>query len=353
MKLLLENWRKFVNEEISLGINNTDTATMAGGPRQEEEEFLTRVKKTADKLGFHYIKKLGKGQMGEVFLVENRETGERNALKVVTGRLWGGPASADQEARNYRFAMENKASMPEKYAKYLPDVYDVVVGDKDYYIFMEVLQDIPERVKTDLFRLNDKDNDLSRHEKYATIFKDPEAAYDVITTVLYGNLILSQGSRDVMKKILMEVPNKVIKRIIDNDEEIISYSDEGAGPAINWVAPSVIVDLIVEESLPYLKQDPGWYDSLPAVFKESLISSIERVLEKQIVPIHQGHGEVSLAGRSPKSIEKLFPEARQLMNAMRYFHDDQKWQPKDVHSGNVMVRPGTKDFVITDLGLFS
>jgi hypothetical protein len=38
---------------------------------------------------------------------------------------------------------------------------------------------------------------------------------------------------------------------------------------------------------------------------------------------------------------------------MRYFHDDQEWQPKDVHSGNVMVRPGTKDFVITDLGLFN
>ena len=353
MKLLLENWRKFVNEKVSVDVNNADTATMVGGPRQEEEEFLTRVKKTADKLGFHYVKKLGKGQMGEVFLVENKETGERNAMKVVTGRLYGGPNTADQEAKNYRFAMDNKASMPEKYAKYLPDVYDVIVGDKDYYIFMEVLQEIPERVKTDLFRLNDKDNDLSRHEKYATIFKDPEAAYEVITTVLYGNLILSQGSRDVMKEILMEVPNKVIKRIIDNDEEIISYSDEGAGPAINWVAPSVIVDLIVEESLPYLKQDPGWYDSLPAIFQESLIGSLERVLEKQIVPIHQGHGEVSLAGRSPKSIEKLFPEARQLMNAMRYFHDDQKWQPKDVHSGNVMVRPGTKDFVITDLGLFS
>ena len=183
MKLLFENWREFVNEEA--------TAFDPEGPKARESTFITRVKETANKLGFHYVGKLGKGQMGEVFLVENKETGERNAMKVVTGRLYGGPETADQEAKNYRFAMENKDSMPEKYAKYLPDVYEVVTGDKDYYIFMEVLQDIPDRVKTDLFRLNDKDNDLSRHEKYAKIFKDPEAAYEIITTALYGNLILS------------------------------------------------------------------------------------------------------------------------------------------------------------------
>jgi hypothetical protein len=353
MKLLLENWRKFINEEASFDINNADTATMVGGPRQEEEEFLTRVKKTANKLGFHYIKKLGKGQMGEVFLVENKETGERNALKVVTHAKNGGPTTSEREAKNYRFAMEKKGSMPERYAKYLPDVYQVVDEEKDFYILMEVLQDIPERVKTDLFRLNSDDADLSRHEKYATIFKDPEAAYDVITGALFGNLTLVQGNREVMKKILMNVPNKVLKKIIDNEEEIISWGSEGGEPVINWVSPSTIVDLIVDESLPYLEQDPGWYDSLPETFRDTLTDSIERTLEKQIVPIHQGHGEVSTAGRSPKSIEKLFPEARQLMNAMRYFHDDQKWQPKDVHSGNVMVRPGTKDFVITDLGLFS
>ena len=353
MKLLFENWRKFVNEEASFDLKNAATAFDAGSPKAREDEFMARVKETANKLGFHYIKKLGKGQMGEVFLVENKETGERNALKVVTHRLHGGPDTSEREAKNYKFAMENKASMPERYAKYLPDVYQVANEDKDYYIFMEVLEDIPERVKTDLFRLNSDDADLSRHEKYATIFKDPEAAYDVITGALFGNLTLVQGNREVMEKILMNVPNKVLKKIIDNEEEIISWGSEGGEPTINWVFPSTIVNLIVDESLPYLKQDPGWYDSLPETFRDSLTDSIERTLEKQIVPIHQGHGQVSTAGRSPRSIEKLFPEARQLMNAMKYFHDDQKWQPKDVHSGNVMVRPGTKDFVITDLGLFS
>jgi len=344
MKLLLENWRKFVNEEGSFDINNAETAYDPGSPQAREDAFVARVKQTADKLGFHYVGKLGKGQMGEVFLVENKETGERNAMKVVTHAKDGGPDTSEQEARNYRYAMENKASMPERYARYLPDVYKVVEEDKDYYILMEVLEDVPERVKSDLFRLNDKDTDLSRHEKYDRIFRDPEAVYDIITTALYGNLILSQGSRDIMKKILIEVPNKVIKRIIDNDESIIDWE---------FLPAQTLSDLIVEESMEYLKQDPNWYDSLLEAFKDSLIESIQSSIEKQIVPIHQGHGQVSIAGRTEKSIEKLFPEARQLMAAMRYFHDDQKWQPKDVHSGNVMVRPMTKSFVITDLGLFN
>jgi|TARA_R110000824_G_scaffold383125_1_gene576538 serine/threonine protein kinase len=338
MKLLLENWRRFINEETSFDLKNAATVTDPGSPKARESVFMTRVKETTNKLGFHYVKKLGKGQMGEVFLVENKETGERNAMKVVTHRLYGGPQTSEREAQNYRFAMENKASMPGRYAKYLPDVYEVVNEDKDYYIFMEVLQDIPERVKTDLFRLNDKDTDLSRHEKYDRIFKDPDAAYDVITGALFGNIILAQGNQEVMKNVLMNVPNKVLKKIIDSD------------PSRGY--PDTLADLIVEESMEYLKQDPGWYDSLPEVFRDSLVDSIERTLEKQIIPIHQGHGSVSHAGRSPESIEKLFPEARGLMSAMRYFHNDQKWQPKDVHSGNVMVRPGTKNFVITDLGLF-
>jgi len=40
------------------------------------------------------------------------------------------------------------------------------------------------------------------------------------------------------------------------------------------------------------------------------------------------------------------------MEAMKYFMQDQQWKPKDVHIQNVMMRPGTKDFVIVDLGLF-
>jgi len=276
------------------------------------------------------------------YLVENKETGERNAMKHVVKSLYGGPKTAEREAQNYQFAMNNKAKMNQKFAKYLPDVYNVVETTKDYFIFMELLENIPDRVKADLFALNQDDIDLPRKQKYARLFKDTEAVYEILNTVFYTNLMLMQGDRRVHDQIRMNVPNAMIKRIAElSDEDLIS-DPSGA-----------LANLAVEESMKYLKQDPAYYDSLPEYLKQNLEDSFQDALEKQIVPVHGGHGRVSAAGKSGEKVERNFPEAQGLMRAMKYFLERENWQPKDVHSGNVMVRPGTKDFVITDLGLFS
>jgi serine/threonine protein kinase len=336
VKLLLENWRKFVNEE--------ETATMDMGGKswnQVELDKKERAKQGAEDAGFYFDRKLGKGMMGEVYLVENKKTGERNAMKHVVKSLYGGPSTSKREAQNYRFAMDNKASMNQKFAKYLPDVYNVIETTKDYFIFMELLEDIPDRVKADILRLNDKDSDISRHEKYTRLFKDTEAIYEVVNIALHNNLMLLQGDRKVYEDIKFNVPNAVMKRVT----EMVGHNWEGAP----W---STLADLIVEESMKYLEQDSSYYESTPRVLKQNLEEVLQDILEKQIVPIHGGHGRVSAAGKHGEKVERNFPEAIGLMRAMKYFHERENWQPKDVHSGNVMVRPGTKNFVITDLGLF-
>ena len=338
MKLLLENWRKFVNED--------EDATMEMGGKswkEIESDTVKRARQGAEAAGFHFDRKLGKGQMGEVYLVENKKTGERNAMKHVVKSLYGGPKTSKREAQNYRFAMDNKASMPEKYAKYLPDVYNVEETVKDYFIFMELLEELPERLKSDLFALGPDDADLPRHEKYARIFKDPEAVYDIVNGSIFKNIILSQASPEVQEKIRSQVPSRVIKRIMDSTE-----IDWGQEPY------NTLSDIIVEESMEYIKQDSMLREpAATQAFKNSLIEAATEILEKQIIPVHGGHGSHSYAGRSPRSIEDKFPEARDFIRAMKYFYEDAKWQPKDVHSQNVMMRPGTKGFVITDLGLFS
>ena len=335
MKLLFENWRTFLAEE------ETATMNMSGKSwNQVEVDNKVRAKQGAEDAGFHFDRKLGKGQMGEVYLVENKKTGERNAMKHVVKALYGGPKTSDREAQNYRFAMDNKASMNQKFAKYLPDVYNIIETTKDYFIFMELLEDIPDRIKADILRLNDEDSDISRHEKYTRLFKDTEAIYEVINMALHGNLMLMQGDRQTYQDIILNVPSAVIKRIT----EMIGHNWEGAP----W---STLADLIVEESMEYLKNDPLYSDS-PQYFKRDLEDVLQDILEKQIVPIHGGHGRVSAAGKHGEKVERNFPEAEGLMRAMKYFLERENWQPKDVHSGNVMVRPGTKNFVITDLGLF-
>ena len=129
MKLLLENWRKFINEDEDV------TMDMSGKSwNQVEVDKKMRAKQSAEDAGFYFDRKLGKGMMGEVYLVENKKTGERNAMKHVVKALYGGPRTSKREAQNYRFAMDNKESMNQKFAKYLPDVYNVVETTKDYFI---------------------------------------------------------------------------------------------------------------------------------------------------------------------------------------------------------------------------
>jgi len=332
MNSLTNSWRRFLAEG-----DEDDTAAMAGSPREIENKKTKRIKETVERLGYYLDGRLGSGQMGDVFLVENKETGERRALKVVTKRLYGGPQTSKREAQNYRFAMENKDSMEEKYAKYLPEVYEVVEEIKDYYIFMEVLEEVPERVRSDLFIPGDeKEWALSREEKYKRILKDQEAVYGIVAAVLTSNEMIRQSESKNM--ILQNAPNDIMKSFYELPEQ----------------TPKSLYDTIIQDTLAYIKDDPT-FNSSPYIAKEfkwTAQEELDRQLNKQIVPIHQGGSEHSPTGPSSDEVMRNFPEAENLMNAMRYFMRDQNWQPKDVHSKNVMARPSTGDFVIVDLGLF-
>ena len=332
MKLLYENWRRFINEQ---------TAPMAAGKaprtRATPEERLTT---TAEKLGYYVDRKLGEGRVGSVYLVEDKETGERRAMKVVTRRLYGGHQNSEREAENYQFAKDNKGSMPEEYAKYLPDVYEVVATVKDYYIFMEVLVPLPARVTQELFALPNKHPiPGSKHER---ILRDPQATAEIIEKALKMNEILHQVTDEESLSKYRENINKAIKMFYDRGELSLQALTDSVTQSLQGA-----VDF---ESLGY---PPESIEGVTASINSKIEQDLEYLFRKQIVPIHQGDegADTAESGAGSKTAA-VFPEAENLMNAMRYFKQDQNWQPKDVHSGNVMARPNTKDFVIVDLGYF-
>ena len=97
MKLLFENWRKFLAED--------EEATGAMPAHLDRKAKEQADKDVLVKMGYQVLKELGRGQFGVVYQVENKQTGERLAAKIVK--------EADRETQNYQFAMDNKASMPE------------------------------------------------------------------------------------------------------------------------------------------------------------------------------------------------------------------------------------------------
>ncbi len=58
-----------------------------------------------------------------------------------------------------------------------------------------------------------------------------------------------------------------------------------------------------------------------------------------------------LGGGGGKHTQETFSEAEGLLNAMEYLHG-KSFSPRDMHTGNVMMRPDSGQLVMVDVGLF-
>ena len=322
-KLILENWRKFLKE--------VDAGPTAAMPAHLDPKVKTQADyDTLDQMGYQVLKELGRGQFGVVYQVENKQSGKRLAAKVVK--------ADNREAENYQFAMDNKASMPEEFGKYLPEVYEVAPGHDGYnIILMEELEPLDPQVAQELFAVetddaNQETPDSKKHEK---IFRDPEALAELVGESVYANRILHQlnlGFKEMRR--LRMVARKAVTKKAHNDLDSLVMTVYGA-----------IVREIDDQSIAIYK-----------AFEKDLKETMSYYLNKQIVPVHQPEpDEEYLETWTSGGLEgtrALFPEAKGLARAMKYFMQDKNWRPKDVHWKNVMARPSTKDMVIVDLGLF-
>tara|TARA_R100001082_G_scaffold26184_1_gene12997 strand:- start:8172 stop:9146 length:975 start_codon:yes stop_codon:yes gene_type:complete len=318
MKLLFENWRRFITEE-------TD-ATGAMPAHLDTKKIEAANQELLGQQGYTILRELGRGHYGVVYEVQNEQSGERLAAKVVR--------KSDRETENYEFAMKNKGSMPPEYAKYLPEVKEIIPGASDRnIIFMELLKPLPDRVAQELFAMEDKPDASQKTEK---ILKSPEAVAELVQRIVNNNRILNQ-MRDFL------VNRKEVTKAAVNAATKSSHSDpEGL---LKAVYGAVVRELEF--------QSVGVYKSFESALKNDLLF----YLDKQVVPVHQPEPDDPDAddlwtGPAMAKTQELFPEAENLINAMRYFMQDQQWRPKDVHIKNVMMRPSTNDFVIVDLGLF-
>ena len=316
----MENWRKYLTEETD-ATGDMPSHLLRQQNRQKDAQALLKS------MGFSVRRELGRGAFGVVYEVENSKTGERSAAKVVT-------ADNKREIENYKFAMEEKAFMLPKYAKYLPDVKQLITGGDSTIILMELLEPIDPQTAQELFAAQDVPTQSKKAEK---ILKDPEAIAEIAEYAVDNNRILNQMREFLVNReqIISFVVNSVTKIPYSNVDSVIDTISKAVSEQLDFQSPAV------ENS-----------------FRTALTHDTLYYFDKQIIPVHQPEpgdemsDRGSWTGPSLEKVEGLFPEAEGLMAAMKYFMQDKGWRPKDVHIKNVMMRPGTKDFVIVDLGLF-
>jgi hypothetical protein len=141
-----------------------------------------------------------------------------------------------------------------------------------------------------------------------------------------GNLFSIYFKGDEEKRlasVILDSMLKMFSRIYENFDEAITgaLNDDGQRIGRNW-------------HMNFLRS-----------FGNNVSQQLKGQLARAVIP-------TKMSDRSQYDVRKTaFPEAESLFNAMAYVHGEQ-FEPADVHGRNVMVRQGTNELVIVDLGLF-
>jgi len=356
MKLLFENWRRYLKEDKA--------------PKEPE------IKAVLQKIGLAYSRWLGSGYFGSVIEVEH-PTGKRNAAKIV--------ADQPAEERIYSYVMNNRSKFGE-YAKYLPEVYSidrVDIGDGKKYavIQMELLQSPPEALKR-IFASADapEDTDYSVRDRIlfkngnyvARLIKETVEDFERSLGVIYDYKKLEDWTKEARMRIgtkffsvgikMSMQPTSPQNALIINKTDTSHIKSKEAMTLINLILEdfeAVFLDgkfldpgkdrfsMLQGGNKPFYRKNPATLDNFIKGRMEYAVSVFYETYGLEFVPTYPASNRWR---PDPEESEDL-PEVKLITNALMKLADN-GLIPGDIHSGNIMIRPEGKDIVFVDLGLF-
>jgi len=342
---------------------------------QRDRRGLTGFRAFLKDRGLQYDKYLGGGADGRVYRVFDGETGRAMAVKFINTQRTS-LETARREVRNYSFVKENRDSF-EEYAKYLPVVYKTEMAGVptegqtmdgtlivNGVIYMEELELLPSEVARSLFAAgspSDKSK-AARVKRDRRLLKNP-AMVSSLLNIAWSHLFdPSYFSFEAQ----VAAENKILERFFRGDFEEPSWQ------LIPWVKKNLskqaieLLALFINVSYEKMLENPEDANGDYAVkmyeeaIKSDLMKSFIKAYKKPLVTgavgreLRQGSalkGFDTYFARE-KDVEEEFPEIVGVRTAMKKFAG-RDFKPFDVHSDNVMMRPGTNDIVIVDLGRFN
>ena len=352
MKLLFENWRQFINEEVDP--NATIRFEPTESPLEETNPELYRwLKKEKD---IRMLRYLGHGAIGKVYEVEMPD-GRRSAMKVINKRYAG--YQYGKEQANYQWVRANKKSLPEDVAKFLPDVYDiepeVMIEDEEWLlIFMEMMEAAPTDVTHQILSTGGRGSEHASEMKERRILKNPEAVYSFMADILrdatpYLFRVMGEDWNTIEQ---MEV--QALGPFLRGDHVDYPSSLEPLGDLYYEDTTEIRKDLlnsiahVLHETLKNAENYDPWYIGRAM---QAIAEGLDLQLDRAVVPVRHGEPSYSQLGGSAEEVQDVFPEIEGLMSAMEYLYG-REFHPNDIHYGNVMIRPKSHELVITDVGHF-
>ena len=362
-----EVWKHFLTEEIDPTFDL----------ESEESKPLSVYQKGLGaylfEKGFYIDKYLGGGKDGRVYRATDKKTGLRVAVKLVSAGFSRSGTDAEREAENYEWVRINRDSLGED-AKYLPVVYsakmdevpytgETMDGDKGTFavIFMEELEPLPPSVARELFvptgprPRKDAKIKTARDKK---LFSDP-TTIDALMSLAVS--LTRQNTQDFINLEAEVQLHKEAKRRFYGNEPHKPNSHQK-----KYMSPqgARLMDLFVDEALNAMIENQEDEETTRLVeeyqdtFKIDLEDAFFKAYNRPIVsggedlPPTSGLKGLDQFYGHEQEIEKAFPESAGVRAAMKKYLG-RGLRAFDVHSDNVMMRPGTNDIVIVDLGRFN
>jgi len=375
-------WNQFLTEvaEPTFNLGNEPTFNLGNEQPtrpvpQTERRPLTGLALFLSEKGFYLDKLLGSGMDGKVYKATNKETGQTVAVKTIDADQGGG-ASAEREVKNYKFVKDNYNSLG-KNKKYLPIVYQASMEDipvrgegldgtkkKTGFIIMEELKELPSEVARAIFAIagNSKRNKKARELRDKRLLKNPRLVSSLLNIAWslmgrQGEYLSFEAQEAAEKRIMEQFFSGTLPAVLPDP-----YTRKMAMSEMGKKLMTLYIQITYEEMLKHPKSEElkDIIDQYKQHFTETLLISFEQAYSKPLVSGAAGKELTQKSGLrgmdqfygQEEELEKEFPEIAGVRAAMKEF-SGKEFKPFDVHAGNVMMRPGTNDIVIVDLGRFN
>jgi hypothetical protein len=379
-------WNQFITEAAEPTFDFGDDEPTKPDP-QPARRSLTGLGLFLKEKGYYLDKLLGSGKDGIVYQATNEKTGQKVAVKTIAIDQGEG-ADAEREVENYKFVKDNYDSLGEN-KKYLPVVYEASMEDipvqgegmdgikmRKGFIIMEQLEPLPSEVARAMFVIGggSKTNKEARIKRDRSLLKNP-----ALVTSMLGMAWGLVNPKTTEKLLTFEAVEAAEPKILElffttNTEPMnnsyirrMAMSDKGKE------LMTLYVNITYQEMLNHLppEEEKGKIEDYETKIKQLIEDSEKTIKEDLIESFYQAYARPLVTGAAgitppPKSglrgfdstwfgeeeAEEDFPEIIGVRAAMKEFAG-RDFKPYDVHAGNVMMRPGTNDIVIVDLGRFN
>ena len=355
MKKLLENFRK----KSKLLVESSLT--------------IEKVDQISDDFGVERVKRLGHGAFGVVYEVLDPKTGQKLALKIPNGYV----DDNENEIRAYK-AVSKVRNKFGKYKKHLPVIHKIT----DEAILMELLEPVPPSV---LFPAFSSGPDKRENPKIPKILSSEAGIRKILKFIQYeyensglgyvyglnddkfkeiNDKIKTLERTNFIDRVLWHYNKPKVPNILEIDPYFFELKYEKMGVLAKMIdLANSIAFAMAEIAGSEVLEDERIRSRVKNSARNALIDSFEaNLFSINYLPKTSPYYDKEMdrqkrysdrrgVFQTAKDAKEIAPEYYNFMKAVEAFKKA-GLSVRDLHSGNVMVRPRTGEIVIVDLGLF-